>query len=840
MKKLFYTIALCLVLYSVKAQYVPIPDQNLLYWFSNNGFAQCINGNELDTTCSLVGSTTHIQCPFAGINNLEGLQYFHNLQSITLDGNYVNDFSALPPSVTGISVNSSGLSSISNLPAGLTDLSLIDNQLSSLPPLPNSLNTLDITGNQFTALPSLPQNLSTLNCSRNYLTSISNLPGNIYSLNCSMNQLTTLSLPSTYMNAVDCSHNSLSTINATALYMYQLYCWDNLLTSLPPITSINTLLANNNQLATLPNLPTGIAAVNVRDNSLTSLPTLPSSLSALACDSNNLNALPVLPNGMRYLTCSYNNITTLPTALPDSLNLLDCRNNQISCLPLLISLDSLNFTNTLVNCLPNAPAILQCQPPLNTLPLCDIFNTNGCALYWNLGGKVHVESDGNCLHDTLESFSNDIKITLLKNGSPIKYTYTTQGQYLFDVDTLTAYTIEVDTTQIPYTLNCPPLGYHSYTLSTVDSLVNNLDFALQCPSGFDVGVSHIISLGLPRPANPITIRTNAGDIAQNYGSNCAIGISGAVTLSWSGPVTYASPAPGALTPTVAGTTATWNIADFGNIINTTAFNLLFQVDTMAAIGNQICITVNVTPTAGDNNPANNSLTYCVAVVNSSDPNTKSVSPVADIDTSQEWLTYTINFQNTGNAPAQNIYIVDTLDANVDASSFQRLAYSHDNITSISNTGIVKFNFPNIQLPDSNSNEPASHGYVQYKVKLKEGMPVGTAIANTAYIYFDFNAPVVTNTTVNTITLSNSIQDVATLPAIQLYPNPAKDAVNLMADKSFIGGKLQLIDLNGRLLNEQFISSTNTTVALKGFPTGLYLVKAINQKGLTAFKRLAVE
>ncbi len=184
--------------------------------------------------------------------------------------------------------------------------------------------------------------------------------------------------------------------------------------------------------------------------------------------------------------------------------------------------------------------------------------------------------------------------------------------------------------------------------------------------------------------------------------------------------------------------------------------------------------------------------------------------------------------------------MDTLDANVEASSFQRLAYSHDNITSISNTGIVKFNFPNIQLPDSNSNEPASHGYVQYKVKLKEGLPVGTAIANTAYIYFDFNAPVVTNTTVNTITLSNSIHNVAALPAIQLYPNPAKDAVNVVADKSFIGGKLQLIDLNSRLLNEQFISSTNNTVPLKDFPTGLYLVKAIDQKGLTTFKRLAIE
>ena len=116
------------------------------------------------------------------------------------------------------------------------------------------------------------------------------------------------------------------------------------------------------------------------------------------------------------------------------------------------------------------------------------------------------------------------------------------------------------------------------------------------------------------------------------------------------------------------------------------------------------------------------------------------------------------FQNTGNASAQHIYIVDTLDNNIDESSIQLLAYSHEPMVQVKGKA-VRFNFANINLPDSVNDEPNSHGYVQYKVKRKGNLPVGTQIRNTAYIYFDFNAPVVTNTTVNTLTIPSSVPEV---------------------------------------------------------------------------------
>ena len=72
--------------------------------------------------------------------------------------------------------------------------------------------------------------------------------------------------------------------------------------------------------------------------------------------------------------------------------------------------------------------------------------------------------------------------------------------------------------------------------------------------------------------------------------------------------------------------------------------------------------------------------------------------------------------------------------------------------------MLVFNFPNINLPDSNSNEPGSHGYVQFKIRAKNNIVIGDVLSNTANIYFDFNAPIITNTTNNAVILNcNSLQ-----------------------------------------------------------------------------------
>ncbi|MGB1031222.1 MAG: FG-GAP repeat domain-containing protein, partial [Flavobacteriales bacterium] len=138
-----------------------------------------------------------------------------------------------------------------------------------------------------------------------------------------------------------------------------------------------------------------------------------------------------------------------------------------------------------------------------------------------------------------------------------------------------------------------------------------------------------------------------------------------------------------------------------------------------------------------------------------DPNDKTATPAGYTEdhfllaeTAQEFL---VRFQNTGNAPAQTVVVRDTLNANYDLSSFEMIATSHTaNIIFNQNTRELTFQFNDIQLPDSTCCEADSHGFISYRLKSKPNLPAGTLLENTAYIFFDNNEPIVTNTTFVTI------------------------------------------------------------------------------------------
>jgi hypothetical protein len=153
---------------------------------------------------------------------------------------------------------------------------------------------------------------------------------------------------------------------------------------------------------------------------------------------------------------------------------------------------------------------------------------------------------------------------------------------------------------------------------------------------------------------------------------------------------------------------------------------------------------------------NLALTHLRNVLCAFDPNDKQVEPVGfgefgaiDIDT--ERLTYTVRFQNTGTDTAFTVMVRDRLDARLDRSSIQVLGTSHTlTALNIEEDGEAVFLFDNILLPDSNVNEPASHGYVVFTIDVLPGAPDGTSIPNSVEIYFDGNEPVITNTVLNTL------------------------------------------------------------------------------------------
>ena len=203
--------------------------------------------------------------------------------------------------------------------------------------------------------------------------------------------------------------------------------------------------------------------------------------------------------------------------------------------------------------------------------------------------------------------------------------------------------------------------------------------------------------------------------------------------------------------------------------------------------------------------------------------------MGDIAVGEEhWLTYTIHFQNTGTAAAQNIELRDTLDADLDLATFQVLAQSHGMQTFVTGNA-VRFSFPNINLPDSTTDEPNSHGYVQYRINTLPNLSLGTAVENTASIYFDFNAPVVTNTTVNNVELLSGVKVTGAGDGVQIqvWPNPASDMVNIQMNKELVGEELVLTNIYGEELKRERLLTHTSHLSTNHLPSGLYFLRIAN-------------
>lgn len=114
------------------------------------------------------------------------------------------------------------------------------------------------------------------------------------------------------------------------------------------------------------------------------------------------------------------------------------------------------------------------------------------------------------------------------------------------------------------------------------------------------------------------------------------------------------------------------------------------------------------------------------------------------------MEYLIRFQNTGNYPATDVRIEDPLSDLLDASTLHPVAWSHPMWTEIDADNKVIFHFDNIMLPDSTADLAGSQGFVRFRIHPAANLAPGTDIENTAYIYFDLNEAIVTNTEVNTI------------------------------------------------------------------------------------------
>lgn len=242
----------------------------------------------------------------------------------------------------------------------------------------------------------------------------------------------------------------------------------------------------------------------------------------------------------------------------------------------------------------------------------------------------------------------------------------------------------------------------------------------------------------------------------------------------------------------------------------------------------------IKPNDFDSDTSDNHSTIIDMVRNSYDPNDKSVVPLNDIFYSDLELNtnleYTIRFQNTGTANAFDIKIIDTLDNNLDMNTIKTVVTSHGYILHL-NENIATWTFDNIYLPDSNSNEAESHGFIKYRIKPKTTLKVGDEIRNTANIYFDFNPAVVTNTTVTKI-INPIVTEFETvyseLETVKVFPNPSKGYLNIFTRQAC---NLEITDISGQLLYEQQIEGQNQQVDISDLKAGTYLYRFTTNDGV---------
>lgn len=476
--------------------------------------------------------------------------------------------------------------------------------------------------------------------------------------------------------------------------------------------------------------------------------------------------------------------------------------------------------------------------------------TNDCG---TVTGKLFIDGNANCTQETGELGVSYAPIMVVNNTTHDS----TWGGWSNDTGYYTLSLLPGNYTIIPMAYlyhwswygwadsnlapECPSTGAYTLVVTSGGSYTQNFAYECTPPAEVDMmanGWNRCLVSG-----DTTTLAIWAGNWSWWWGYTCDP-LTSTVTLTLDPHLTYVGVTPGYPTPaTISGGTITWNYTSTGTYFGFYT-NVIVAVSPTTMIGDVLCNTVNATATSiTDPDLTNNTSTFCGTVRSAYDPNMKEVAPQGSgapgYIANGTKMSYQIHFQNTGNAPARNITIVDTLSANVDASTIHVLNATHP-VQIYTEGRLVKFRFNDINLPDSGADYYGSMGSVTYAIGLKEALPAGTEIKNKAAIYFDYNPAIITNTTLNTIRIPTFAQQVANAGfKANVYPNPAANKVNAATeDKTEFS--MVITDVLGRTVGASTSHNGQASVSTETLANGLYIVKLTNNNGKELTTKLTVQ
>jgi len=503
-------------------------------------------------------------------------------------------------------------------------------------------------------------------------------------------------------------------------------------------------------------------------------------------------------------------------------------------LPLLPNaLQSLSIDSTNIACIPNLPPNAQFDVPIPSL--CNVNNPNNCLIYNEIQGRAYFDVNTNSDFDTLI----DIPLSNAIITGTTYYAAATDstGLYTMYMDFNDTSDISLATGYNPNYFSVSPATYTVIT-DTSSQIFSGRDFVLTALGNqTDLGVHISQSLHRPGFDNYFVVSySNVGNTVINSGN---------LSLDLDAQISFISASEAAVQ---SGQNLAWT---FSNLqpFETRQIEVMVNVPVSVPLGNFITYNLSGTVAQTDADTSNNFAQVQNTVVGAYDPNDINANKdgiliCVNSNEENEDIFYKIRFQNTGTFYAEDVIVQDTLSNYLDISTLQTLATSHAYSLEVQNVlrnnqpaVAVKWIFNNINLIDSFTNEPLSHGFIEFKIKPKADLLLAQVAQNNffvesqAHIYFDFNAPV--NTNIDSIWVGlcvgiNSQNEQNT--SFKIIPNPNNGDFILNASIELETANLFIYSQLGELVHNQKISGNNPQISLKELPKGVYFIQVQTSKG----------
>ncbi len=397
---------------------------------------------------------------------------------------------------------------------------------------------------------------------------------------------------------------------------------------------------------------------------------------------------------------------------------------------------------------------------------------------------------------------------------------------------------------LSYTIDSNYVASYGITTSNYSNIyvvigigMQTYNFPITVTQSYNDLAVNIVPINAPRPG--FTYQNKI--VYTNFGNQTVV--DGTVTFTKDALVTIADNSQTGTTSSANGFTY-----NFTNLLpfETRTITLTMQVPNVptVALGDLLTNTASIAPISGDVVPTNNTSTCSQIIIGSYDPNDKMESHGERIlhatFTANDYLYYTIRFENTGTASAINVRVNDVLDSRLDENTIRIISASHNYIMDRVDNNLT-WRFDDIQLPVSVANTNTGKGYITFQVKPRVGYAVGDIIPNTASIYFDFNPAIITNT-FNTEFVAQLGVDEFENGDFVFYPNPVSDIVTVSVKNNGAIAAIAVYDMLGKVILSE---KTTTTVSSKTFDLstvskGVYLLEVTSDTNLKVIKKLIVE